>query len=72
MILLLIISAIVLAYSAMAVDANRKCSGIPAGEKKFLSFTNTVMLIASICGVLYSGWHLFAPSTYQDKLKTYF
>jgi len=61
-----ILGAVVLVYASLTLDAHRKCQDgkrPTASESSILNFVNMVVLIASICVVLYSGYHLFRPKS---------
>jgi len=71
----LIASVIVLIYSAMAVDLNRKCKdapGVNKGTNTMMSYVNILMLIASSLSLLYAAFHLFATDSHKAKVASYF
>lgn len=75
MLSIFLVAALILIYSSLALDSERKCRNgqtVPANQMNILTFLHTVMIIGSALGVLYGGYHLFISDTMKGKVESYF
>ena len=70
MLIQLVLALVVLVYSALQTDLNRKCKSSTT-ESKVMQFVNIAMLLVSCVVVFYSVWHMFVPDSVKSSLATY-
>lgn len=69
------LAVILLVYASLQTDLNRKCknkNAVSESESNLLQFVNISMIIVSVVGVLFFGYHLLAPDHVKSSVNKYF
>ena len=69
------LAVILLVYASLQTDLNRKCKNkgaVSESESNLLQFVNISMIVVAVAGVLFFGFHLFAPAHVKDSANQYF